>query len=230
MELSREKAVRDTIGLRRLQNNIEPEDGQKYAVVTYVISNKVVDGFHGLWFFIGAYPTCKSANEKVEQVIKDYGIESTYSFPMCAWRRIDERFKPDRTILVGDDKKEIDNNLNSLIKNEQKRLKTEYETRQIMRDEISKDNEMMLDDTSVQYFTRKWNLLIYKYQELEKLDTMIKENTKIYEKMKKEIKELEDKYPEHKKSWLSILEDKLPKRGEKDLLDKIIKYHGLISE
>ena len=230
MEFSRKKVIKDTMGLKRLQDNIKPKDGQQYVVVTYIISNTVVDGFHGLWFFIGTHSTAESANKQAKEVIEEYGIESTYSLPMCTWRRIDERVKTDRTILVKTEKDEISDNLNTMVKKEQTRLKTEYETHQIMREEITKDNEMMLDTNSVQYFTRKWNLLIYKYQELEELDKIYKENTVIYEKMKNEVKELEEKYPEHTKSWLHILKDKLPKRNEEDSLNKIIKYHKLINK
>jgi len=228
MEIPFYEISHSTHGLERLQKDYKPLDNQKYCVVTYVIVNEVVNGLHGMWFFVGTYKTAKKANKVAIDIIKKYNIQSTYAMPVCQWREIDENFKPDKTIFVGDEKKENEKNLGKMIDHEQKRLKKEFEKQAELRQDLEKDNEKMLDPESVQFFTRKWFLLINKYRKIEEFRKIIEEEENKYNEMLNEVRELEKEYPNHKESWIDILKEKLQKRGEHESLENIIKYHKII--
>lgn len=245
-----EKVIDQTIGLRKIAK-LKAKEGQAWSIVVYVLSNEVVDGFHGLWFFIGTYSKRKEAVSRAEELIKETGISSIYAMSTCQWREIDENFKADRTIFVKDD---IDKKLRKVQKEQQNKLRKKYEDEQLMKEEMEEMIKYEQEEGTIEHYTRQWYLLIKQYDKINYMKEQLKLENENYEKMIKNIQELQNKYPnlesskseeeddekgdnedeersdKQKSDWIERLKVTLPKRGEEDLLKYIIEKHQLISQ
>lgn len=217
------------IGLRKLQK-IKPKRDQKWCVISYILSDEVKDGMHGLWNLIGTYNNREDAIDTAKDLVKETGITSIYAMPTCEWREIDERVKVDRTIIVEDEKDNIDKEIIKRQKTEHEILQKKYEDNELLKKELMKTLKLEKNEESVEYYTRLWYLAIKQYEKINHLKEEIKTIEKSYKKMIDDIKNLDIKYPDHQNNWISKLEESLPKRGEQDLLDFLITKHTEIKK
>ena len=228
--ISQNELINHTIGLRKIAMKCKPKPGQEWAIIAYVISEEVVDGFHGLWFLVGTYSSREETVKEAKELIRETGIQSIHAIKTCTWGKIDETTKYDRTIFVKDERDDVDKKLRKIQKDEQNKLRRKYEDNKIIKEEMEETIKLEQEEDSIEHYTRKWFLAVKQYEKLEYLHDEVIKAQDIYQKMIYNIKELNNKYEKHKDNWIPNLAKNLRKKGEENLLDIIIDRYNIINK
>lgn len=193
--------------------------GQTFCAVAYFLTKEISDeGSRGLWFFLGTFNSIKAVTKYVGKVIERTKIRSVYAMHTCTWQDINSDFKPDRTKMVPIDKESrIRQQHEKEYKSTVKAYEKEKEVSDQIEDECFREGEL----DSVEYYTRQWYLLIKNTSTVEKLEGDLKQAKKMQHDRITKLKEAYKNHPEHEDNWLKQLEERLPKRGETDLLEAL---------
>lgn len=217
--LSREKAINSF----KLIAKKRPIVGQEFCVIAYFLSDQITSsGSRGMWFLVGTYPRPDIAEEAAISLIEESGIKSIYTMKTCDWQDINNKFEPNRikSVPLGKDKRLQEQHLKEYEKTVQ-----DFKKEQEIADEIEKEQELEIKNDSVEYYTRQWFLAIKNKSLVEDLTSKLKEATN---NMNLRINNIRDSYknhPEYEDQWLEILREKLPRRGEENILKALEKGH-----
>ena len=213
--LTREAAIN---GYQQIEK-IRAEPGQGFCVVAYFLSNEIgPDGCHGLWYFIGTFSSADQAKDKAIELIEKTGIRSIYAMQTCSWQEINDKFAPDRIKLVPTDKR---GKLRQQHEKEYQELSEQYEREKEIREELEEELTRESDSDSLEYYIQQWYRTIKNTALVEKLEADLKEIKNQLEESKDNLHEAYQKNPDHEKNWIPQLEDRLPKRGEEQLLEAL---------
>jgi len=220
--LTREAAIN---GYTQIEK-IHPLPGQEFCVVAYFLSNEIgPDGCHGMWYFIGTFSSAKKANKRAVNIIEKSGIKTVYATKTCTWQEINDKFTPDRIKMVPTDKR---GKLRQQHEKEYQGLVENFERDREIREEIEEELTREFDEDSLEYYIQQWFQIIKNTALVEKLESDLKQAKKHQVKCIQNLKAAHAKNPEHENNWIPRLEDRLPKRGEDDLLNALKKGSDLM--
>lgn len=221
--LSEEKAVN---AFKRL-SNLTPIPGQEFVVLVYFLTENITpEGSRGMVFPIGTFSRHKAAMKKVKYVMNVTGIKSVYVMPTCTWRDLDDKFDPDRTKYI--DPKGQDDVLKKQHKLECDKLEQSHTEAKRVRKEIEQEQLSELKDDSLEAYIQLWFQRIQNEATTKSLEHQLTMERNKSETLNIKIRELYSKYPNYETEFIKQLKERLPKRGEEGLLDKIIQGHESI--
>ncbi len=194
--------------------------GQQFAVFTYVLSTDIgSNGLRGLLYVHSVYSNYSDAKKIAKKLTKEMDPITFQARVMCDWHPITDKFDPKEVKYIND--KQLDDDMKGIHKKHDRQLKDEYERQKRLGEEIERDQDLEDDPTTIEYYTRKWYLLIKKQEKIDELQKMLDDLKSKKDDDFKEINELKTKYPEYETKWLDVLHDKLIRRNEQGLYEYI---------
>lgn len=213
--MTREAAVNGYIEIEK----IRAQPGQGFCVVAYFLGTEIAkDGCRGMWYFIGTFPTSDQAIESATSLIEKTGIQSIYAMQTCSWQEINDKFSPDRIKMVPIDKR---GKLRQQHEKEYQELAEQYERESEIRKEIEEELTQESDPDSLEYYIQQWFRTIKSASIIEKLEADLKKARKQQDESATNLREAYGKNPSHEDNWIPRLEERLPKRGEEQLLEAL---------
>lgn len=213
--LTREAAINGFLQIEK----ILPNPGQEFCVVAYFICDQVAkNGSHGMWFFIGTFASADQAREKATEIIEKTGIRTVYAMKTCSWQEINDKFQPDRTQLVPVDKR---GKLRQQHEKEYQEMSEQYEREKEIRQEVEDELTKESDVDSLEYYIQQWFRIIKNTATIEKLESELDQIKKQLTESTANLKNAYQRNPGHEGNWIPQLEERLPKRGEEQLLEAL---------
>ena len=205
-------------GFKQLEK-ISASPGQEFCVIAYFLSDEIKDdGCHGLWYLLGTYPSAKKAKVKAIKTIEKTGIPTIYATRTCSWQEINDRYQPNRIKTVPTDK---DGKLRKQHEKEQKKIANQFEREKELQHELEEDMGKESDPTSIEYYIQQWFRIIKTKAAIEKLETELSGYKSTYDEGVSNLQEAYKLNPSHETNWIPRLEDRLPKRGETNILEAL---------
>jgi len=213
--MTREAAINGYNGIEK----IRAQPGQAFCVVAYFLSTEITeDGCHGMWYFIGTFSTSDQATESAKSLIEKTGIQTIYATETCSWQEINDKFSPNRTKMVPIDKR---GKLRQQHEKEHQEFVEQYERESEIRKEIEEELTKESDPDSLEFYIQQWFRTIKSESIIDKLETDLKKARKQQAESGENLRKAYRRNPSHEDNWIPLLEERLPKRGERQLLEAL---------
>lgn len=213
--MTREAAVNGYIQIEK----IRALPGQGFCVVAYFLCDVIAtNGCRGMWYFIGTFSSADQAKESATSMIEKTGIRTIYAMDTCSWQEINDKFAPNRIKMVPVDKR---GKLRQQHEKEYQELADQYEREKEIREEVEEELTQESDPDSLEYYIQQWFRTIKSAALIEKLEADLREARKQQVESATNLREAYGKNPSHEDNWIPQLEERLPKRGEEQLLEAL---------
>nr|QBK90710.1 MAG: uncharacterized protein LCPAC201_00110 [Pithovirus LCPAC201] len=213
-DLEREKFLKIYTSLGA---NIDPEPGQNFLVLVYLLQNPPHDGVHGSMFPVAVYSTRQQAERKSAQLCSRHHVDSVRIYLMTDWNDINEKCPIGRVKYATSD-----SNLVSLQDiNHQKKV-DQYKEEVKLRDQIEEEHLRSDKSGTIEHYQYSWYRAVKHKSKIEYLQRQLTETEKSYQKSIEAIREDFKLKPSLDQSWLPDLETKLVKRKEEDVYNAIV--------
>ncbi len=213
--MTREAAINGYIQIEK----IRAQPGQGFCVVAYFLCDVIApNGCHGMWYFIGTFTSADQATESATNLIEKTGIRTIYAMETCSWQEINDKFSPNRIKMVPVDKR---GKLRQQHEKEYQELADQYERETEIRKEIEEELTQESDPDSLEYYIQQWFRTIKSTALIEKLESDLREARKQRDESVTNLREAYGKNPSHEDNWIPQLDERLPQRGEEQLLEAL---------
>jgi len=205
-----------------LQSSIKHES--LWNVYAYVINQDIIDDqgqiddLRAIVIPLGSFCDYKKAVKHKDKLIEETGYK--YFVIAKYGTIIPITVKPDLNIIE-EVTVDMQNKLIKLEHEENKKQQQLYEEKIKYEQELKLECQRECDRHHIEYFKRQAYLASLHYMTYLELQKKSKETLDHYNKYKQLLKEHHLEHPEHKDQFLPYLKDKLIKRGEHELYDKI---------
>jgi len=156
--------------LARLPQKVEQVPGQKFVVMSYVLTEPQ-NGSHGMLIPISVHSNYQDANNKVKKIISDTGVKLFCIYPMMQWSPLLQEPPLNMIQYVDKDGEAIDRLEKKQIDDEIDRIKADYQYRLDREEQQIKMNQ----EGTIENYAAHWTRAIRLETEINSLNKKLSE-------------------------------------------------------
>ena len=201
-----------------LGKDVDPEPGQNFLVLVYLLQNPPRDGLHGSLFPVGVYSTHQQAERKATQLCIDNHVDSARIFMMTDWNDIIEKCPADQVKYTTSD-----SNLTSLQDTRHQKKVDQYKKEVKFRNQLEDEHLRSDKPGTIEHYQYSWYRAVKHKSKIEHLKRQLEETENALQVSVEAIRGDFETNPSLDQSWLPDLKTKLYQRKEEDV------YHAILS-